>query len=262
MLWRAGLVAAVVLAGAVVVTPATAAPVRDIALERVTARQVITGEKVTLRAKAPGALVGRRVTVQSAAASGTWVDVKSFTVRDTSPRAVSVVARGVGALRWRVLSGPVDGTRHVSNVVKSTVFRWYYLSELEPVATKRFGDGDATIGGTTYPKSVMNRDSFWWEANPWGEWNLSYRCKTFEATIGLDDQSKTGYQVGFVSYVDGAETSWGVKCLGPGTPVTSDVSSALRLRLEDQYVSGSAGSGPAEGVGVWGNARVLCSGRP
>jgi NPCBM/NEW2 domain-containing protein len=234
---------------------------KTLTLTRVNAAQVVSGDKVRFKGAAPGKLVGRRVALQRAAVDGEWVTVDSAKIKDDKSFKLAAVATGVGVNKWRARVKTPDLV-HESRTRSTPVFAWFYLSEVDPVDTNRFGDEPAKIGGTVYSRSLMNSTSFWYDDTSWGEWNINYACTQLQAAIGLDDKSATGSEVAFRTYLDGAETNHGTKGLGMASQVVVDVSSRLRLRLESRYVAGPLGSGDTSGYGAWGDARVLCSALP
>ena len=243
--------------------PVTAKPAKaTLKLARVDGATVVNGQPVAFVGKAPKRLVGKRVSLERASGdNGEWVRVDRAKVKSDKTFAVAGVASGVGANKWRVR---VKGHDRVdqSAALATTVFGWFYLADVDMVAANRFGDAAAQIGGATYSRSMVNSSSFWYDHTAWGEWNLSYHCLTLTAAIGLDNRSATGSTVAFRSYLDGAETNHGTLGLGPAVPVTVDVSTRLRIRLESRYVAGPLGSGDTSGYGAWGDAQVLCSAPP
>lgn len=241
-------------------------PGTTLTMRRAARGVVVAGDKVAFNVEAKKSLVGKRVTLQRRVGSGGWIKVAKRKVPKSKKFAISGVATGVGRNSWRAVAVTKKPGKprvvHRSKVGRTAVHAWFYLADLPMVDSDRFTTGSRTIGGTTYPRSAYNKSDFWWNHKPWGEWNLSYRCRTFKATIGIHDESASGYKVGFVSYLDGAETKHGSKGLGEGADITFDVASILRIRLEDQYIAGPTGSGSGYGWGVWGDARVLCKGKP
>lgn len=226
------------------------------------ASTVEAGQAFTVAGAASRNLDGRTVEVQAyQAAAESWGVIGSAVVANgawTSTTSLSTAGKSVPV---RVaFPGGVGLKDSTSAAVSMTVYGWYYLSDRDRVDSLRFDDGSAFIAGTPYSHSVFNSSDFWWEAKPWGEWNLSYSCTTFDASIGLDDESETGFKVGFRSWADSVERSHGIMTTGQApTRVTFDVTGVFRLRLQDEYVAGSSGSGSGYGWGVWGDARVLCA---
>lgn len=161
--------------------------------------------------------------------------------------------------RWYRVVMPKTRTKsaRTSNVVLVQVMRWYYLSEAPQVDSNRFDEGRASIAGLSYPKSVMNSNSFWWEDNPWAEWNLGRSCKTLRATVGLLDSSPSTSKSAFSAYRDGSLSRWGPLGIGASKFVELTVSGTFRLKLENNYAGGSDG-----GMAGWGDARVFCSRKP
>lgn len=86
---------------------------------------------------------------------------------------------------------------------------------------------------------------------------MSYRCKTFEAYIGLADSSKSGAGANFSVLLDRDETALGDKGLGTATKVSIDTSG--RRRLELQVLHYQDGATDTSG---FASARVLCAGKP
>lgn len=66
----------------------------------------------------------------------------------------------------------------------------------------------------------------------WVEYNLSRSWGTFDATVGLDDNSRSGKNMTFTVYADGERVATETVTLGETVDIEADVSGALRLRLE------------------------------
>lgn len=246
-------------------SPVAARKVTSLTLRRVTPGPITAGAEVKFRGTAPKRLKGERVKLQRKVRSGrswgNWVKVKANRVRKNGRIWIKGVASSPGKHKWRLVI-KARGDKHVSKPIKHKVYGWYHLSGLEKVESVRFDEGAANIGGVHYSRSVFNRDGFWWDYQPYGEWNLSYRCIEFRAAIGLGDTSSSDGRVAFRATVDGADTNLGTKQIGPATPVSLDVRHRLRIRLTDVYVAGPESGDEDDLLGVWGNARVLCAGRP
>jgi hypothetical protein len=242
----------------VAAVPAQASTTKDLTLSLTSSAEPSSGDKVSFEGSAPTSLAGSVVTLQRRVGTkGDWISVGKSRVGSDGAFAVGGVSTGVGVNQWRA-TVKKGQAKHQSRVVKTTVFGWYYLSALSSVDTSDW-DVDhepTTIGGQTFNKSLRVYGEYRGDSS-WIDYNVSYRCKTFEASIGVDDQSETGFTGSFTAYLDGAETTFGSKALGPATKVSLDTSARLRLRLEATTTSNNP-----EGYLGWGDARVLCSGKP
>ncbi len=76
---------------------------------------------------------------------------------------------------------------------------------------------------------------------------------------GPSDESESGVRRAVSARVDAAQYSLGTALLGPAKRVTLNVKGGLRLRLETGV---STGTQHADGAAAFGNARLLCSGKP
>ncbi|GAA5150170.1 hypothetical protein GCM10023340_26680 [Nocardioides marinquilinus] len=247
--------------GAVDAVADTARPA-GLTIKRAKPGLVVTGQRVGFLGTAPKASAGRHAVLQRRVGKrGAWVVVARPKVASNGTIATKAGSTGVGTNSWR-LTLKTGRTTLVSPVVTHRVYGWFFLADRDPVQSVRFTEDSVRIGGKSHPKSVRNSYDFWWESEPWAEWNLSYRCVRFEAEIGLTDDSVSDGQVGFVAALDGAQTDFGTKTIGLPTHVSLDTTGRLRLRLTDQYVSGPTGSGQGYFWGAWGSARVLCAGDP
>jgi hypothetical protein len=260
--WIAGLVSLLSL-GLSVPAAHAARPKTDLTLTLTSTSQPKTGDRVTFTGAAPKGLAGSTAKLmRRVGKKGDWIKVGSGRIGADGSFALRGVATGVGTNTWRatVIRNKVV---HQSRVVGTKVFGWFYLSELEMVDEEGFEDDAATIGGKSYVKSVMNWDDsdLRYGYTPWAEWNVSYRCKSLNAQIGVDDDSETGMKVGFSVYLDGAETDLGEKGLGPASAIDIDTSDRLRVKVAVRAGSGIEDS-DIDGYGVFGNAKVLCSGKP
>jgi hypothetical protein len=234
-------------------------------LTRTSSGTIVAGTPVQFSGTAAKSLRGSKVALQRRVGAGKrakWVTLTRRKVNSTGTFKVAAKASGGGKNYWRVSTKTKRGQRVYSSPVSTAVYQWYYLSDLDHVEADRFGNGSAEIGGHNFSRSVMNAWDFWWEHEPYGEWNLGYKCVTFTASIGLTDNSTSAGKVEFRATTDGQETSYGTKSIGPATPLTLPVKGILRLRLTDVYVEGPTGSGDGSFWGAWGDAKILCSAKP
>ena len=236
------------------VTNATAA-VMDLTIKRDDTSLVVTGDRVAFSGVTPSSMKGKRLSLQrKASKKADWIVVGRPTVSADATWSGSGVAVGSGKNLWRV-SYRKDGVTHVSPTIKTAVHQWYFLHDLDEVDDDGGYADEITIGGRNFPKSVIGGGS---SDTDWIDYNLSYRCITFEAFIGIGDNSETGTTATFYVTLDGARSSVGSKGLGQATKVTLDVATRLRIRLEMDPTNNDYPSG----YWAFGDARVLCSGKP
>ena len=226
----------------------------QLTIARTTTGTVVTGTKVSFTGTAPAALEGRRVALQRrVGAKGDWVKVAGATVTSHSMSATGV-ATGVGKNSWRFVA-KLNGTTYTSKVLSHQVYGWFFLADLDAVDSDGGYADSWVIGGKTYGKSVGGNGS---SSTDWIEYNLSYRCISLDAYIGIGDDSETGTTADFYVTLDGARESVGSQGLGPASHLVIDTSTRLRVRLEMDPTNADA----PDGSWAFGNARVLCSGRP
>lgn len=106
---------------------------------------------------------------------------------------------------------------------------------LNPVSANGGSCGQNSINGVTYVRSY----SFSWcdfmsscFSTDFAEFDLSRDFHTFTATLGLSDDSESAASALFEIVVDGQTKFSQTIGLGTAVPVSIDVSSALRLRLQ------------------------------
>lgn len=108
------------------------------------------------------------------------------------------------------------------------------LTQMDPVETK-YGSweaGRAEMDGEAYNRVLRTTEGCYAGCVSWAEYNLSRNWETFTATIGLDDNSRSGQSVTFTIYLDG-EVEWReTATLGEVLEAEVDVSDTLRMRLE------------------------------
>lgn len=215
---------------------------------------LVTGTQVTFKGTAPMKLAGKRAALYRRVNAAEWIKVGNPKIRRNGTFKATGVATGAGTNSWKVSLKKSKKKTLTSAVAGTKVFAWYNLADHEAVNSRYWGEGPVSVGGINYIESVY---SAVWGTSSWGEYNLSYRCHTFRADIGVDDESETGYEAAMSANLDGAEHSFGTLRLGRATRVTLDVQSRLRIRLNVTPLDSDL-----EGWGVFGNAAVLCSGNP
>lgn len=246
--------------------PPTTTPVQasivgqKLTLERSSTEQVVSGAAVAFAGTAPARFAGKRVRLMRRVGRGEWVAVARTRVRDDGSYALSGPATGVGANSWRTLLNTRSGSQ-LSNIARTTVYRWFVMDADNAVDYDSFWleAGPLDIGSRHFTQAI------WYDGAYSGEpiipvaWNLSYKCTTFSASIGLGNDSATD-GTGYFSYsLDGATTDLGARGLGDPMDVVADVTSRMRITLN---LSGlNAGSGDATYPAVAG-PQVLCHGDP
>jgi len=214
---------------------------------------VETGDTVSFSGTAPAAARGVRIKLErKARKKARWVVVGSDLISASGAWSASGKATGSGKNYWRA-SYTRNGTTTSSRTMSFKVYQWYFLTPYDRVDSSGFGEDSRTIGGTRYEYSGYGSCC----TADWGEYNVSYRCVTFRANIGVDDNSQTGMRATFAVSADGASTPLGTRGLGPATLVEIDVTAILRVRMSISYPSTTY-----DGYGVFGNPRVLCAGEP
>ncbi|MBS43602.1 MAG: hypothetical protein CMH83_10665 [Nocardioides sp.] len=229
---------------------------------------IVTGSRLRFLGRTQKALRGKKVSLQrKVGKKGSWVTVGAAKVNSKQRFLVSGVVTGVGAVYWKVTAkkkvrknGRKVTLRYTSKQVGTAVYGWFYAADQQPVAVSwsDWDDLPRTIGGVRYSKSV-GTDAYYFSDGDveWGDYNLSYRCKTFTAQVGLDDESETGAKADFYVTLDDARTRVASgKGLGAATSVTMDVASRLRIRLEVEAVT------QYDAVATFGDAKFLCRGKP
>lgn len=249
----AALVVAVGLVlGGIVPANAAAAPKISIKLTRVSTSQTVTGDNVSFTGTVSPQLRGKKVTLQRMdPGKSTWVSVGTATVSSKATFSVKGKAAGMGTNKWRAT---YTGTySYKSATLSTTVSRWLYLDDLNPVSDDLSDFTTASVGGKTYTKGLSS--TVWWREQA-SVYNLSYKCSSFISGIGLDNTTESGAKAVFYTDLDGAEKTWGAAIgVGNGRAIQLDTRGAFRLTVGVRPVAGRA-------TAVFGNARILCSGMP
>jgi hypothetical protein len=173
-------------------------------------------------------------------------------------------ANGVGKQFYQVV---IPG-RGRTSIAAVTVHRWYYLADLEPIATEiegrpggctggctGFYEGAVDIGGRRYSRSwIMRVDDDGDRSTT--TYNASKKCRTFDATVGITDDSDTSTG-GFTINLGGDDIDLAEVSTGTGAAVSTDLRGVFRI------VVASFNTGDGEDIDTaWGDARMLCRGKP
>jgi hypothetical protein len=223
------------------------------------------GDWIKFRGHAPRSWRGARTSIESRTSRhSSWKDVGHTRIGSDGAVRFRLRADGVGRRFYR-LTLP-QASPGISPSVSVTVFRWFYLADLVPVATEieggsctggctGFYGGDAHIGGADFPRSYIMRLDDGGDRST-STWNASKKCRTFDATVGLTDDSGTtnGY---FTINIGGDDVPLGTTPTGQGVRADFDLRGVFR------FVIAASNQGPGgDATSAWGNARVLCSGSP
>ncbi|MFS0866804.1 NPCBM/NEW2 domain-containing protein [Microbacterium sp. 179-B 1A2 NHS] len=264
---RVGIATVVAVVGLSLITapsPASAAERTAISITKIAAssgKTVIAGETLVLTGKASANLKGKKLTVQ-AKIGKSWKTLGA-TPKVSSKRTFTAKVKtvGLGKTTYRVLFPGTTKGRDLgkSNDTRSTtVWKWFPLADQRIVEYKAsYGWYEpyptaATVAGVYYPNALVGRSKH--DRVAWSDFNLSFQCKQFRSLAGTDDTSPASSSgTSFVS-IDGVTpgTASVPLKLGKPTPLTLNVTDAMRLRLS--VVS------PNKDVvkAVWANAKILC----
>lgn len=142
----------------------------------------------------------------------------------------------------------------------------YYLADLDYVEVEiegrpgrctggctGFDRGAEKIGATTYPQSyVMRMDSDGDRST--SSWNALQACTTFEATLGLTNDSSTTAATFTISLDDAPPQTLAVVETGDAAPVSVALGGVIRFTIA-AYVTGAE---PENADSVWGDASMVC----
>jgi hypothetical protein len=252
------------------VKPAHPVTQPTISIAVVAAYELTTDDNYDISGTTSPDLVGRPVYLQLLDGAGTWTSISEpLTVRSDRTFRFSVPARQPGLdLSLRVFAPATTATKAAhANTDPFTVYGWYYLSDLAPTSSSKNWDKTGrtiNMGGTPQRnslRSLWSAASFGGWSTGFAEYNLSYRCRTFEAIVGVNDEAGTNAQWSFQTFADGEEVEHGFVGLGYPVSISRDVTSAFRLRVENDRLAGDPYQ-DYRADAVWGAARVLCAGKP
>lgn len=114
-------------------------------------------------------------------------------------------------------------------------------------SSHRQGTGTVRVAGDTYAQAAHLKEC----TSCSMEYDLGTDWTTFEAVIGLTDDSDEGAQITFRMYADSAVIETHTLSRGETEAVSIDVEGALHLKLEAERV------GSARGVAVWADPTLL-----
>ncbi|MFT4259269.1 NPCBM/NEW2 domain-containing protein [Microbacterium sp.] len=188
---------------------------------------------------------------------GSWMDNSATIAVGADGRFSGRFALNEGGaqnIRLR-FSGDSSAPATVSGAKTVTVYKWYYLNDLEWVDVDDSHTSTWTsIGGTSFQRVIKTGGSTSWGGYAgWAEYNLSYKCTSFLGYVGILDSAASGSTSNFFVSVDGLDRANGTASLGQAQRLELDVSGGFRIRL------GITSNGQSTG---WGNAKVLCSNQP
>ncbi|GAA2656905.1 NPCBM/NEW2 domain-containing protein [Streptomyces vastus] len=130
-----------------------------------------------------------------------------------------------------------------------------YLSETDPLSSE-YGveNGSAEINGEQYSQSIAMRADK--SSVPYGdaEYNLGRRWQSFDATIGLRDDSPSESALNFEVFADGERLHEERMKVGESSEIALNVSGKLRITLKVSYDSSEIIDTYC--YGVWGDARL------
>jgi hypothetical protein len=95
---------------------------------------------------------------------------------------------------------------------------------------------------------------YYWSNSVWADYNVSYKCTTFRAVIGMDDDSSTGAIRKFTLGVDSTSVELGSRGIGAGLTVSVDITDANRIRL-----GATSNGNDVDGYPAYGTPQVYCS---
>jgi len=247
-------------------TVKTVAVKQSVSVTKRSAKTVTAGNLITIRGKTSPALA-KHVAYLQIRSGKTWTSVTHAAVSKTRTFTVRAKATQAGKKDYRIMvRGGTGIASAASAAIRFNVYGWFYLADLDTVNSSRNWSsmGTVTMGAKNQTHSVGSL----WSYGSFGGWtggsaeyNLSYRCTTLRATIGIPDTSGTKASWGFQVTVDdttGPDTYVG---LGQPKQLQVDLRNGFRLTLTNDRIDGDPWQ-DYQADAVWGHAQLLCLGRP
>lgn len=133
-----------------------------------------------------------------------------------------------------------------------------YLSGLTPVKDSGSDKGPYEISGKLYSSSLRTAVHQADYGPVDSDFLLARRCTRLTATLGMDDQQKDTTPAVASVLVDGKVAFTRKIVYGTATPLSVDVSNALRITVRTQWLSSEDSDEYA--YVVWGDAGLQCTG--
>ncbi|WP_141715499.1 NPCBM/NEW2 domain-containing protein [Streptomyces sp. DvalAA-19] len=135
-----------------------------------------------------------------------------------------------------------------------------FLSDMEPLGNQFVVGESKSINGTDYPNTISLPVSGNCSADikpSFVEYNLGRKWRTFNATMGLDDESMTDARVQLDIYLDGRRASVGYIAEPNHSREVKDldVTGVARIKFREMYVGGVDRYCQVANAS-WGNARL------
>jgi hypothetical protein len=213
------------------------------------------GDPIVLEGTTSSQLAGKRVFLQWLVGS-TWKTVASSQVSSAAGYNVHGLATLGGDQQYRAMvkAGPGRAAAY-TDPVEFTVSAWYRLTDLGAAAA---GDtaltpGRRVLAGTPYEQSfgaTIEEGSSASVTVPLGS-----KCSAFRSTLGAGAGSSDAFTGRWRLFADDDLALERTSGDGSAQQLTADITGSTALRLRSFALSGA-------GDAAWGNAEVLCAGRP
>jgi hypothetical protein len=216
---------------------------------------ITAGENFVVNGVTSANLAGKGVQLQLQDGTG-WSTIGSATVAANATFSVSGPALQAGASKVVRVYAPATGSTYesASGGAGFVVYGWYYLSEMDTVEGD-LAKGSATISGQYFPKSTWF-DYLSYYPTQSAQYDLGRKCTTFAATVGWNDSSSST-SVGDASVYKDTVSAWSKTgiAFGSATPMSIDITGALRLKLEARRSNATRNNDSM----TYGDARIRCA---
>ncbi|MFB8239213.1 NPCBM/NEW2 domain-containing protein [Kitasatospora purpeofusca] len=188
-----------------------------------------------------GVIAGLYFGMRSCVSGKTEVDPPS-----PSAHSAAGIPAGSGGIETPLPSSPVPA---------NTPSETQYLVDLDPLSSSFNVDrGSVDLHGKTFPQSISLRvDKSSIPAND-AEYTLAGRWKTFDATIGVRDDSPTGGRLTFEVLADGRSVFVKELAKGSSQDLHLAVAGIQTLKLKVSFTGGDYYDNYS--YGAWGDARL------
>jgi hypothetical protein len=213
----------------------------------------IVGSALTFTGTTSAGLVGDLVHLQLAEGTS-WTTVATSQVNADGTYSVKGKATVAGTQQYRVqVDGKLGATGVATFPSLFTVSAWYYLQDLPVIEEHDLYDtSSVTVAGRTFYHPVRLL-AYYGTAH--ATYNLSYKCSRFESTTGMSDSSSATVSTHQAVALDSSEIAAIDTAPGHSYHFAIDTAGSFRLTVSSAIVGTSAYVG-------WGDARILCAGKP